>query len=388
MTSRGRRRRGGGPYGAWKKRVEHRCCRGRRRRGGRGVLRAVPAPPSPTTRLLDQGVRRGRRRGGNLVLEPVPRRPVRHPDAPTTPTASTPSSSASGRGRRSTRPSRRSSSYLRHVADRYDLRRDIEFSTRVESAAWDESATRWRLRTDRGEEVSCRFYVMASGCLSLPKTPDIEGAERFRGRGVFHEQLAPRGGGLHRQAGGGDRHGLFGHPVDPAHRRPGRPAHRLPAHPELLDPRPQRTAFGRAPRPPSTADRAAYREAARWSRGGVPVEVTDVSGATATEEVRRERFEAAWEAGELFEILGVFNDLTGQPGLQRGRGRDDPREDPLDRRRSGHRRGALPQGPPVRHQAAVPRHQLLRDLQPSPRPPRRPAQASHRHHHRVGDRHR
>jgi len=72
-------------------------------------------------------------------------------------------------------------SYLRFVADRYDLRRDIVFSTRVESAVWDESATRWRVRTENGRELSCRFYVMASGCLSLPKAPEIDGHDRFRG---------------------------------------------------------------------------------------------------------------------------------------------------------------------------------------------------------------
>src|SRR6185312_11774318 len=56
------------------------------------------------------------------------------------------------------------------------------------------------------------------------------------------------------------------------------------------------------------ADRDAYREAAKWSRGGVPREVTEIMGVTASPEVRRERFEAAWEAGELFAILGVFAD--------------------------------------------------------------------------------
>src|ERR1700722_12094225 len=75
--------------------------------------------------------------------------------------------------------------YLQHVADRYDLRRDIEFSTAVEAAVWDEPARRWRLRTDRGGQVSCRYYVMASGCLSLPKSPDIPGAERFAGEVYF-----------------------------------------------------------------------------------------------------------------------------------------------------------------------------------------------------------
>jgi cation diffusion facilitator CzcD-associated flavoprotein CzcO len=71
--------------------------------------------------------------------------------------------------------------YLQHVADRYDLRRDIRFGTRITGAVWDEAGRRWQLRTDHGDEVSCRYYVMASGCLSLPKTPDIEGVDRYRG---------------------------------------------------------------------------------------------------------------------------------------------------------------------------------------------------------------
>src|SRR5215468_5823151 len=75
--------------------------------------------------------------------------------------------------------------YLGHVADKHDLRRDIRFSTRVESATWDESAARWHVRTDRGDELRCRFLVMATGCLSLPKTPDIPGFDRFRGETYF-----------------------------------------------------------------------------------------------------------------------------------------------------------------------------------------------------------
>ena len=44
--------------------------------------------------------------------------------------------------------------YLEHVADKHDLRRDIQFSTRVEHAAWDEGASCWRIRTDQGDEVT------------------------------------------------------------------------------------------------------------------------------------------------------------------------------------------------------------------------------------------
>jgi cation diffusion facilitator CzcD-associated flavoprotein CzcO/acetyl esterase/lipase len=203
-------------------------------------------------------------------------------------------------------------SYLRHVADRYDLRRDIEFSTRIESAAWDESASRWRLRTDRGEQVSCRFYVMASGCLSLPKAPDIEGADQFRGAVYFtstwpHENVDFTGKRV--AVIGTGSSGIQSIPLIAAQGA------------QLIVF--QRTANFSIPArngPPSaerlaalTTDRAAYREAAKWSRGGVPGEITEVSGATATEEMRRERFEAAWEAGELMEILGVFNDLMLNP---------------------------------------------------------------------------
>ena len=61
-----------GPYGAWRKRVEHRCRRGGRRRGGRWVLRAVLTPPSPTTRFFDQGSRRCPVADGHLSRFAVP----------------------------------------------------------------------------------------------------------------------------------------------------------------------------------------------------------------------------------------------------------------------------------------------------------------------------
>src|SRR5947209_7692830 len=58
--------------------------------------------------------------------------------------------------------------YLNYVADRFDLRRDIDFETRVTSAVFDESANRWTIQTDRHPPVSARFCIMATGCLSVP----------------------------------------------------------------------------------------------------------------------------------------------------------------------------------------------------------------------------
>ena len=78
--------------------------------------------------------------------------------------------------------------YLNRVADRLDLRRDIRLNTRVVAAHYDESGRSWRVRTepagaDSGEhtEVVARFCVMATGCLSKPKIPDIPGVSSFAG---------------------------------------------------------------------------------------------------------------------------------------------------------------------------------------------------------------
>jgi cyclohexanone monooxygenase len=71
--------------------------------------------------------------------------------------------------------------YASHVADRYDLREAFAFETKVTSAAWDEAARRWRVTTDRGDEVTARYCIMATGCLSVPRAPKIAGEDLFEG---------------------------------------------------------------------------------------------------------------------------------------------------------------------------------------------------------------
>lgn len=75
-------------------------------------------------------------------------------------------------------------SYIEHVAERFDLRRDIAFGTRVISVRFDESAQRWIVKTNRGHRVSARFVIAASGCLSEPKAPEFAGLEEFTGQWV------------------------------------------------------------------------------------------------------------------------------------------------------------------------------------------------------------
>src|SRR3954466_10269057 len=80
--------------------------------------------------------------------------------------------------------------YANHVADRFDLRPDIEFDTRVVSATFDDATARWTIRTrgggnGAGSEVSAQFLIMATGCLSSARIPDFAGLDTFEGD-MFH----------------------------------------------------------------------------------------------------------------------------------------------------------------------------------------------------------
>ncbi|MCU1458571.1 MAG: cyclohexanone monooxygenase, partial [Actinomycetia bacterium] len=83
--------------------------------------------------------------------------------------------------------------YIAHVADRFDLRDDMRFSTRVTSARFDETDAVWRVGTDRGTDVTARFLVMATGPLSTANMPDIPGRDDFEGL-LLHTGRWPRAG--------------------------------------------------------------------------------------------------------------------------------------------------------------------------------------------------
>lgn len=192
--------------------------------------------------------------------------------------------------------------YLGFVADRYDLRRDIRFKTKVTEAKWDETAQRWQLTTDNGAPVSCRYYIMATGCLSAPKPPEIDGIEDFKGEVYFTGRWPHDGVNL---AGkrvaviGTGSSGIQSIPLiaeQAAHltvfqRTPNfaLPAHNGPSPSDRMD------LF--------QSDRAAYREQARRSMAGVPYPQQTAVSWQLSDAERRERFERAWAAGDLVHIL-------------------------------------------------------------------------------------
>ena len=83
--------------------------------------------------------------------------------------------------------------YINHVADRFDLRRDIALDTRIASARFDEVSTRWTLQTQHGAAIVARFCIMATGCLSAARLPDFPGMGDYRGR-ILHTGQWPHEG--------------------------------------------------------------------------------------------------------------------------------------------------------------------------------------------------
>ena len=196
--------------------------------------------------------------------------------------------------------------YAQFVADKHDLRRDMRFNTRVTSARWNDDTHRWTINTDNGD-VSAQHYVMATGCLSMPKVPDIDGADRFT-REVYFTSTWPHDG------------------VDFTGKRVaviGTGSSAVQSIPLIAAEAEQLTVFQRTPNfsiparngPISDdrmaafrADPEAYREEARFSAAGVP-RPTPMEGALmVSDHERSARYEEMWEAGELLGITGTFND--------------------------------------------------------------------------------
>ena len=197
--------------------------------------------------------------------------------------------------------------YAQFVAERYDLRRDIQFDTRVDQARWDESAGRWQIHTSRGDTLMPRFTIMASGCLSAPKAHDIPGADAFEGE-VYDTSRWPHG------------------EVDLSGRRVaviGTGSSGIQCIPLLAQQAAQLTVFQRTPNysiparngpvAPARlqqlrADRAAYRTAAKFSRTGVPMPINMVYGRYAPPALRTQLLNQGWESGELVAAISIFAD--------------------------------------------------------------------------------
>jgi cyclohexanone monooxygenase len=197
--------------------------------------------------------------------------------------------------------------YLCHVADRFDLRRDIRFGTRVTSAVYDEDRDGWSIDTDRGDKLFASYLIMATGCLSVPRMPDIDGIEQFAGE-AYHTALWPH------------------EPVDFAGKRAGvigTGSSAVQIVPAIAEDAAQVTVFQRTPAfsvpawngpldPEAVRERKAryaeYRRLARLTGGGNPWHTRPQSAHDETPEQRRQEFEASYQVGGFF-LQAAYSDL-------------------------------------------------------------------------------
>jgi cyclohexanone monooxygenase len=198
--------------------------------------------------------------------------------------------------------------YINHVADRFDLRRDISTGTRVESAVFDEQAGRWTLTTAAGACLTATFCVMATGCLSAPIWPQIEGLDGFAGE-TYRTARWPH----ERVEFAGKRIGIIGTGSSAIQALPliaaeadrvyvfqRTPNYAVPAHNGPLDP-----DYARAFKARYGENRAKARELV----SGFLCPYNPKSAlAAGAEELKRE-YDARWARGGL-AFLGAFSDIT------------------------------------------------------------------------------
>ncbi len=197
--------------------------------------------------------------------------------------------------------------YANHVADRFDLRKDIDFDTSVTSAHFDEGARRWQIETDTGERVAARHFIMATGCISTAQTPDIDGLSDFRGE-TYHTGNWPHEGvdftGQRIAVIGTGSSGIQAIPVlaeQAAHvtvfQRT--PNYSIPSQNEPMTPEYESTWKESYP------DK---RQEMRYTSHGSLKDLNDKPALSVSEEERQETYAKRWEIGGA-GYLGSFNNL-------------------------------------------------------------------------------
>ena len=202
--------------------------------------------------------------------------------------------------------------YANHVADRFELRRDYAFDTKVIAADFDEAANQWLVRTDRGDQIRCRYLLSAVGGLSLPKAPEIAGLDDFAGRwvqtGSWPREAVDVAGKRVAVIGTGSS-GIQCIPLlaqDAAHLTVFQrtPNFSVPAHNGTIDPDYEARV---------RADYVDHCKRNRYTKGGVPQRInTGKSAMSVSEEERLAKFEQAWGFG-TFALQSVFNDTSVNP---------------------------------------------------------------------------
>ncbi|NMO88250.1 NAD(P)/FAD-dependent oxidoreductase [Actinomycetospora sp. TBRC 11914] len=196
--------------------------------------------------------------------------------------------------------------YLQHVADRFDLRRDITFDTSVTAASWADDG--WRITTDAGERITSRWLIWATGCLSVPKDPQIDGLDDFGGR-VLSTARWPHEGvdvtGERVAVVGTGSSGIQVTPVLAADAAELTVFQRTPSY--------SFPAFNRPLDADEIAERKAtypqWRDAQRASGFGVPVALPTRSALEVDPAERAATYRERWDSGVLTAVTSAYTDI-------------------------------------------------------------------------------
>ena len=201
-------------------------------------------------------------------------------------------------------------SYLNHVADRFDLRRNIQFNTRVTSARFLGDSNLWEIETDQGDRVTSQFLITGIGCISSGNVPDIKGLHSFQGE-QYHTGSWP-----HEEVDfAGKRVAVIGTGSSGIQSIPviARQAEHLTVF--------QRTPQYTIPARHGTIDRKFLEktvkpnyddlmERARWSTGGFPMNRDERSALEISAAERLEIYEASWAEGGIRFLSTSFKDVS------------------------------------------------------------------------------
>jgi len=199
--------------------------------------------------------------------------------------------------------------YANHVADRFKLRNDIQLDTRVDRASFDESANSWSVTTSDGKTVTAKYVVLATGCLSNARVPDIKGLSDFKGK-VYHTGHWPH------------------EPVDFTSQRVGvigTGSSGIQSVPVIAEQASHLTVFQRTANfsiparnaaltsEEREAVRAKYPEIRRFAReearNGIYTEMPDKGALDDGDNERRSKYEARWSYGGL-TFMAAYNNLA------------------------------------------------------------------------------
>ncbi|QGQ45466.1 flavin-containing monooxygenase [Metabacillus sediminilitoris] len=201
--------------------------------------------------------------------------------------------------------------YLNYVADKFDLRRDIQLNTRITAAHYDEQDNRWTIQTDEGSTLSAKYFISGVGCLSAANIPKFKGLESFEGK-WYHTGNWPKENVSFK----GKRVGVIG--------TGSTGIQVIPAIAPEVD---HLTVFQRTPQYSVPSRNHAYdpeylkqvkdnfsefKRKRRYSFGGFPNDVeARPSALNDTPEEREKLYEAAWQKGAVSSFfLETYQDLT------------------------------------------------------------------------------